>query len=326
MPTFKLKAATTVGSFPPLSNSRIAETSMTHRKLICLFLVITAAFLSGCNFGKNSANSGNWQTISVDGTNKPVDRVNEKGSVASSNSSRDLETPADDVSQKLLHEYGAVLKAQGGSVAPPSIIFKDAAAVSSWQSGVEIKKENVGGVEIELQAPAMKALLEAVTEAKQNSLPITPRGADAARRSYEDTEKLWASRVEPGLDHWVNAGKLSKEDAGRINSLPPFDQVTEIFKLESQGMYFSKDLSKSIIYSVAPPGSSQHLTMLALDVQEYDNSRVREILARHGWFQTVVSDLPHFTYLGVSENELPGLGLKKISQNNRAFWLPKLVV
>jgi hypothetical protein len=64
--------------------------------------------------------------------------------------------------------------------------------------------------------------------------------------------------------------------------------------------------------------------MLAFDVSEHENSEVREILARYGWLQTVVSDLPHFTYLGVAESELSGLGLKKVNDGGRTFWLPDL--
>ena len=64
----------------------------------------------------------------------------------------------------------------------------------------------------------------------------------------------------------------------------------EILRLEKKKIYFAKDLNKSIIYSVAPPGTSQHLSMLAFDAVEYDNVRVREILALHGWFQTVDND------------------------------------
>ncbi len=135
-------------------------------------------------------------------------------------------------------------------------------------------------------------------------MTITPRGADSGQRNYSGTVKLWASRVDPGLIHWVKQGKLTEAEASKIRALSPFEQVSEIFKLESQGMYFAKDLSKSIIYSVAPPGTSQHISMLALDVSEHDNSKVRDILAKHGWFQTVISDLPHFTFLGVPENQL----------------------
>lgn len=101
-------------------------------------------------------------------------------------------------------------------------------------------------------------------------------------------------------------------------------QVPEILKLESDGVFFAKTLDKSIIYSVAPPGSSQHLSMLALDVKEFENARVRAILAANGWFQTVTSDLPHFTYLGVKESELSGLGLRSVSNSGRTFYVPDI--
>jgi hypothetical protein len=78
------------------------------------------------------------------------------------------------------------------------------------------------------------------------------------------------------------------------------------------------------MYSVAPPGTSQHLSMLAIDIAEFNDARTREIMASHGWFQTVISDLPHFTYLGVDEAALPDLGLKKVLNGDRGFWIPDL--
>jgi len=231
--------------------------------------------------------------------------------------------PKDDVERKLLREYGALFVAQGVAV-PLVVAFKDEAEVSSFQTSAAISKKKIGGFEIELQTSAMKNLQKAIKEAEQNNLSITPRGADAARRNYFETIDLWASRVEPGLEHWVKEGKLSESKAERIRGLSPFEQASEIFKLEKKGMFFSKDLSKTIIYSVAPPGASQHLALLALDVVEHNDESVREILARHGWFQTVVSDLPHFTFLGVSETELFDLGLKKQVDGERSFWIPNL--
>jgi hypothetical protein len=106
--------------------------------------------------------------------------------------------------------------------------------------------------------------------------------------------------------------------------MSPFEQVPAVLSLEEQGIFFAKDLSKSIIYSVAPPGASQHLSMLAFDVTEFNDPKVRKILANYGWFQTVVSDLPHFTYLGSVENELKNRGLKKFVFDGREFWLPEL--
>jgi LAS superfamily LD-carboxypeptidase LdcB len=235
----------------------------------------------------------------------------------------DFETPADDVGKRLLKEYGALFVARG-VVVPKVVVFKHASAVNAFQSSAKSASDTIGGTTVELQEPALQALKEAIADAATSGLTITPRGADAAKRSYDDTVALWASRVGAGLDHWTAAGRISTDVAKHIRSLSPYDQVPEIFKLEDQGIFFSKDLSKSIIYSVAPPGASQHLSMLAFDVSEYDNSTVREILARHGWFQTVVSDLPHFTYLGAVETDLPRLGLKKVMAGDRVFWVPDL--
>ena len=234
-----------------------------------------------------------------------------------------FEMPPDEVGQRLLKEYGAMFVARGVAVGKV-VVFKDSAAVTAFQSSTPTLLEAVGGVNIELQESAMSALKGAINEASSSGLSITPRGADSAKRSYDDTVDLWKSRVDPGLDHWVSAGRITPDDAKRIRAMTPFEQVPEIFRLEDQGIFFSKDLSKPIIYSVAPPGASQHLSMLALDVTEFDNAAVREILAKHGWFQTVVSDLPHFTYLGAHEDELPGLGLKKVTNGDRAFWVPDL--
>jgi hypothetical protein len=237
---------------------------------------------------------------------------------------RGFNDPADDVGRRLLKEYGAVFVARGGAVVPGTVVFKDEKEVAAFQAGVQISKEHIGDFDLELQAPAMTALKNARSEAESQGLYITPRSEDSARRNYENTVGLWASRVEPALVHWVGQGKLDQAEADRIRHLTPYEQVPEVFKLESQGMYFAKDLSKSIIYSVAPPGTSQHLSMLALDVAEFQDAKVRGILAKNGWYQTVVSDLPHFTFLGVSENELPGLGLRKQVDGARVFWVPDL--
>lgn len=228
--------------------------------------------------------------------------------------------PTDAVGQRILKDYGALFVARGGAVPPNTVIFKNEAEVSAYQASLSKSSESIGGFNIELQAAAMKALKEAIAE----NVTITPNGADSAKRDYAGTVTNWASRVNPGLTHWVGKGRMTEAEAAKIRQMSPFEQVPEIFRLESQGIFFSKDLSKSIVYSVAPPGTSQHLSMLALDVKEHGDARVRAVLAKHGWFQTVVSDLPHFTYLGVPENQLTGLGLKKVTDGGRDFWVPSL--
>jgi len=231
--------------------------------------------------------------------------------------------PDDAFGQKMLKEYGAMFVAQ--SVALPSaVVFKDEAEVSAFQTSVQIAAETIGGVTVELQTAAINALRKAVAEAKRKNLSITPRGATSARRSYRQTVENWKSRVEPGLVFWVEKGRIAPREASRIKALSATEQIREIFRLEEQGIFFAKGNQKTIIYSVAPPGASQHISLLALDVAEFENPQVRELLARHGWFQTVISDLPHFTYLGVRESALPNLGLKKVIEVERAFWVPDL--
>jgi hypothetical protein len=231
---------------------------------------------------------------------------------------------ADPVQARVLADYGAMFVARGGAVPPPTVVFSSDDETDSWQASVPTKRERLGQYTVELQAPAMEALLAARDEARARGLDISARGQDAARRSYSDTVKLWLSRVNPALRYWTGKRRISPEESARIGALTPRAQIPEVLELEKQGIWFSTDFSKSILYSVAAPGTSQHISMLALDVAEFEDASVRQILAHHGWFQTVKTDLPHFTYLGVAENELPALGLKKAPADGRVFWIPDL--
>lgn len=232
----------------------------------------------------------------------------------------------DKIAMRILADYGAVFTSQNQAIVPPYIIFPDADAVNKWQASVKSEKKILSGISIELQSIAMKALLAAQATAKESKLTISPNGSTAAARSYEDTAKLWRSRVDPGLSFHLRQKHISATDAETIRKLSPKDQIPEILKLEAKGFYFSKSLDKSILYSVAAVGTSQHISLLALDVKEHNNQQVRTILAQHGWFQTVVSDQPHFTYLGVTEDKLPSLGLKKVANGGRIYWLPDIEV
>jgi hypothetical protein len=285
-------------------------------KTILLFIIFSALLLSGCGGPGTNATANNANSGTIGNTN---------GMSFKKSLPQGFNEPADNVGRRLLKEYGAVFVAGGGTAAPKTVVFKDEKEVAAFQAGVQISKEHIGDFDLELQTPAMNALKTARGEAEARGLTITPRSGDSARRNYGDTVGLWASRVEPALVHWVGQSKLDQAEADRIRGLTPYEQVPEVFKLESQGLYFAKDLSKSIIYSVAPPGTSQHLSMLALDVAEFQDPKVREILAKNGWYQTVVSDLPHFTYLGVPENELTGRGLRKQADGaGRVFWVPDI--
>jgi len=231
--------------------------------------------------------------------------------------------PGDDVACRVLHDYGAMFVGATNILPPPLCVFTSEEQVTQFQSAAGWTSAEFGDDVIELQPAAMAALLNARDAARAEGLDITPRdGAEAARRNYADTVRLWNSRFLPALVHWTGLGRLTEETAERLRALPVSTQVFEVLELEKDGIFFSKDLSKSVLYSIAAPGTSQHIAMLAFDANEFLDARVREILARHGWFQTVLSDLPHFTYLGLPEEELPDHGLKPVEVNGQKFWIP----
>jgi hypothetical protein len=232
--------------------------------------------------------------------------------------------PADPVARRVLEDYGAIFLAK--KVTPPPVcVFTSDEQVVQFQERAGYASEMIGFDEVELQPEAMKQLLKARKEAQKEDLDITPRdGPEAARRSFEDSLHLWDTRFQPALDYWLAQGRLTDEQVTRLKSLPLHSQIAEVLELEKSGIYFSKDLSKSILYSIAAPGTSQHIAMLAFDVNEFENPRIREILASHGWFQTVLSDLPHFTFLGLKEKDLPKHGLKQVEVDGQAFWIPNV--
>ena len=237
----------------------------------------------------------------------------------------DICPPQDHVARRVLHDYGAMFVGAEFILPPPVCVFSSEEQVSRFQKAAGRAAATIGHAVIELQPAAMSALLKARAIARAEGLDISPRdGAEAARRSYADTVRLWNSRFLPALDHWTSAERLSQTHAERLRGLPVNEQVSEVLELEKQGIFFSKDLSKSVLYSIAAPGTSQHIAMLAFDANEFFDQRVREILAHHGWFQTVLSDLPHFTFLGLAEDELTGRGLKSVEVAGQKFWIPEV--
>ncbi|MFN2491886.1 MAG: hypothetical protein ABR501_03265 [Pyrinomonadaceae bacterium] len=237
----------------------------------------------------------------------------------------DVCPPSDSVARRVLEDYGAMFVADKKVKPPPVCVFTSESQVTKFQEDAAYATASIAGADVELQPAAMKALLKAIEEAQKEGLEITPRdGAEAGRRTFRDSMELWDTRFLPALDYWLGQGRLTVDEVARLKELSLHDQIAAVLDLEKTGVYFSKDLSKSILYSIAAPGTSQHIAMLAFDVNEFDNPRVREILATHGWFQTVLSDLPHFTFLGLKEKDLPKHGLKSVEADGQIFWIPNV--
>jgi hypothetical protein len=231
----------------------------------------------------------------------------------------------DAVAERIFREYGAIYVAAEGVELPAKCILDSDAAVQAVQARLNQTVADIGGVIVTLQKPAMAELQAARQEAAKLGLNISPRGGStASMRSFQTTVDLWRSRFEPALVYWTNQKRITRDEAAAAKKAMLPQQIAMVLAWEQKGIFFSRDLSKSILYSVAVPGASQHIFMLALDIEQYGDKRIRDILARHGWFQTVKSDLPHFTYLGVAEKQLPSLGLTRVFVSGQAFWIPNM--
>lgn len=223
---------------------------------------------------------------------------------------------------RILREYGALFLASSRVKIPSRCVFSNEGEVTTFQDSTSVMIQEIAGTKVELQTEAMKAYLDAREEALKQGLDITPRGGEeASRRSFADTLRLWNSRFEPACEYWKQKGRLTEEQINFLKALPIKDQVKEVLRLEREGIFFNTRFDGTILRSVAAPGASQHLSMLALDINEYKNEKVRQIMNQHGWFRTVVEDEPHFTFLGRSESELRLLGLKRVEPD---FWIPDL--
>ena len=226
------------------------------------------------------------------------------------------------VARRVFKDYGAMFIAVDSVKYPAKCVFANEDEVSNFQNTVKASTKTIGGVSVTLQEAAMKALDSAIAEATKSGLKITPRGGSASKRSFADTARIWNSRFEPALKHWTGRGRITAAAAESARRMDIIDQVEQVMKWEEDQIWFSTRFNISIFSSVAAPGTSQHLSMIALDVAEFSNARVKAILNKHGWYQTIIDDLPHFTYLGRDEKDLPKYGLIETTRDGVKFWIP----
>jgi len=323
------KVSTVYKGCPDISKTRLKAPRSTQFSSLVFITLCTAIAGPWPAFAREAAAQQMTATTTRENNNKP-DAVPFYEALNKAFKKRKTKidgvcSPSDPVAKRILEEYGAVFVATRKVTPPPVCVFSNEEQVTKFQEAAGYDQEQIGFDEIELQPEALKQLRRARKTAQKEGLDITPRdGAEAARRNYEDSVRLWNSRFVPALDYWLGQGRLTSEQVSHLKSLPLYQQIAEVLELEKTGVYFSKDLSKSILYSIAAPGTSQHIHMLAFDVNEFENPRVREIMAKHGWFQTVLSDLPHFTFLGLKEKDLPKNGLRNVELNGQVFWIPNV--
>ncbi|RCJ36471.1 peptidase M15 [Nostoc minutum NIES-26] len=186
----------------------------------------------------------------------------------------------------LLHSYGAVFVNQEVAIKLPSkVIFANEQETQDFQSTLTMEKVD-GTKDCYLQKSAAEALDNA--RASHNISLKSGYGEGDCTRSFATNLRFWHK--------YANNKTLEKVRQGK---------------------------ETTILGVVAPPGTSQHLWGLAIDLR-ISNQKQREVLYQNGWFQTVENDVPHWTYIGLPEEDLPLFGFKNKVVRGISYWLTPL--
>lgn len=251
-----------------------------------------------------------------------------RASVFERHALRWMRWPESEISRRILREYGAPIAAAIPTVArPPAVALHDSAAVASAQAMLPLDVGLLNGHAVALQTAALRALMRADSAARRAGLRLSPRGGPTASlRTYRDTREFWDARVERGLERLCAGGVLTRTRADSLRALSGEAQVRAVLALEAEGHFFGGvSFDRSILHSVAAPGTSQHLFGYAIDIEQHADPAVRALLARFGFWQTVAEDTPHFTYLGITDVAgLTARGLRPEVHRGRTYWLPDL--
>ena len=186
----------------------------------------------------------------------------------------------------LLRSYGAAyVNRQPGIKLPQKLIFTNEKETKDFQATLTMGKVN-GTRNCYLQKPAADALNRARARVR---IPMMSRnGHINCTRSFSTTVRLWNKYANKHTLEKVRQGKETK-----------------------------------ILGIVAPPGTSQHLWGLAVDLR-VTNQAQKRALNQNGWYRTVKNDNPHWTYIGYSPEELATLGFKNKVIKGVKYWLTPL--
>lgn len=186
----------------------------------------------------------------------------------------------------LLDAYGAAFINQEATIKLPSkVIFANEQETKDFQSTLTMAKVN-GTNNCYLQKTAAEALNKARS---QQNIPLkSGYGEGDCTRSFATNLRFWQK--------YANNTTLEKVRQGK---------------------------ETAILSVVAPPGTSQHLWGLAIDLRVY-NEKQREALNQNRWFQTVENDVPHWTYIGLSKEDLPLFGFQNKVNRGISYWVTPL--
>jgi len=186
----------------------------------------------------------------------------------------------------LLRTYGAVFVNQDvGIKLPQKDIFANEQETQDFQATL-----TMGHVDNTNDCYLQKSAADALNKARiQEQIPLkSGYGSGDCTRTFNTNLKFWQKYANNQILAKVKQGKETK-----------------------------------ILGVVAPPGTSQHLWGLAIDLR-ISNQKQRQALNQNGWFQTVENDVPHWTYVGLSEENLPLFGFKNKVVRDITYWITPL--
>jgi len=186
----------------------------------------------------------------------------------------------------LLREYGAAFVNKDPEIKLPSkVIFANAQETKEFQATLTMGMVN-NTSDCYLQKSAAEALNKTRSQVK---IPLkSGYGAGDCTRTFDTNLRFWHK--------YANDSTLEKVRQGK---------------------------ETAILGIVAPPGASQHLWGLAVDLRISNNVQ-KQALNQNGWFQTVENDLPHWTYIGHPQEKLAELGFKNKVVRGITYWLTRL--
>jgi hypothetical protein len=186
----------------------------------------------------------------------------------------------------LLRAYGAIFINQNPEVKlPQKVFFTNENETKAFQSTLTLGKVNNTN-NCYLQKVAADAFNQAQA---QVAIPLkSGYGASDCTRTFATNLKFWRKYANTITLDRVRQGKETK-----------------------------------ILSTVAPPGASQHLWGLAIDLRALTPMQ-KQILHQNGWFQTVENDIPHWTYLGQPQEKLADFGLQNKIVRGVSYWVTPL--
>ena len=186
----------------------------------------------------------------------------------------------------LLREYGAAFVNKDPEIKlPQKVIFANDRETKEFQATLTMGTVNHTS-NCYLQESAASALNRTRSQVQ---IPLkSGYGASDCTRSFDTNLRFWHK--------YANNSTLEKVRQGK---------------------------ETAILGIVAPPGASQHLWGLAVDLR-VSNDLQKQALNQNGWFQTVENDLPHWTYIGHPEEKLAELGFKNKVVRGITYWLTPL--